>query len=375
VSASQSETTTASRAPADRLHYPDLGATVHRGHVPQELPEELPDLYSSLSSTLDWFVTQDQTWPNGACTLEEPRHVVLLHHDGDTINVLNRAFACEPREAQRICRALLRAYPGVQRIRLEVGFPPSQLSLPHRIVEALDYMVIDLPGSADAYYQSLGKSTRKTIRGYTNRLQRAYPDVRTEVVEPGARCRELVDQVVEWKIQRFREGDRITYWDTNRGLADRVTSLLQRCGWVRITSIGGAEVAIHLCFRVGSTAFALEGAHDPAYEDARLGFLTMYQAVCAAADAGATHFSGLEGSTQAKTLLGAKPVPAVRLSVFRSQLSRLYSLDEAGRAARRRGLAACYELAHWAQRWPAGRALADFVKRVRLARWNKSRRA
>ncbi len=360
-------------APAP-LHYPDLGATVHRDAVPEGLADELPQLYGSLLSTVDWFLAQDRKRPNGACVLDAPRHVVLFRHDGGTVDVLNRAFSCEPAEADRICRALFRAFPGVHRVHFDVPFDPSKLAFPLRVVERVSHMVIDLPDSVDAYYASLGKSTRRTLRSARNRLRRDFPDVHTEVVEPGPHCRPVVDQLIDWKVQRFRAQGRRTYWETNAGLSERTADLLRRCGQIRVTTIAGEEAAIHFCFRVGSTAYALEGAHDPAYDDHRLGFLTMYETVCAAIESGAVRFNALEGTAGPKALLGARPVRFTRLSVFRSRVSRLRSLDEALVVARRDLRTAVQRRRHaLGQRvrgWPGGDVLARLVRRRRVRRWD-----
>jgi hypothetical protein len=354
------------------LRFPDLKATVHVDHVPEGLPGELPDLYSSLHSTLDWFLTQGGRPPNGACVLEAPRHVVLFAHHHGTVDVLNRRFACAPEDVDRICRALFLAFPHTHLIHLDVMFPPDRLGFPRRTVERLRHMVIDLPASVDEYDDSLRKSTRRHLRSYRNRLRRTFPDLRTETVSPGERSQALVDRLVEWKIRRFRERDRITYWETAPTLARRTADLLRRCGWCRITSIDGREAVIHLCFTVGDTVFPLEGAHDPAYDAYHLGFVATYETVCAAIESGARRVDLLDGTVELKTWLGAHPVLSTRLSVFPSRLSRLQSLDESLRVLRRRSRSAFWASAQRVRRYPGGEALARFAKRVRLQTWDRS---
>jgi len=352
------------------LRYPDLGAMVYPGWVPEGLADELPTLYGSLLSTLDWFLAQDHKQPNGACVLDEPRHVLLLRHEDGTVDVLNKAFACGPAEADRICRALFRAYPEAHRIHLDVMFPPSGLALPWRVVERQSHLVIDLPATVEEYYLSLGKSTRRTIRSYRNKLERAFPDLRTEVVSPGERSQALVDRLIDWKVKRFREQNRVTYWETRPELVESTANLLRRCGESRITYISGKEAAIHLCFRVGDTAYALEGAHDPQYDAFRLGFLTMYETVCAAIESGAKRFNALEGTAGPKMLLGAQPIGTTRLSVFPSRSARLRSLDEALRVWYRRRRSAYrrarHALGQKARRYRGGDELAQFVARRRI---------
>jgi hypothetical protein len=358
--------------PAYSVDYPDLAARVHIGHVPAELADELPSLYSSLYSTLDWFLTQGHRPPSGACVLADPRHVILFAHDGGTVDVLNRSFACRPHDADRICRALFRAFPDVHRIHLDVMFPPDELSFPHRTVEQLSHMIIELPDTVEEYEGLIRKSTRRHLRSYRNRLRRTFPDLRTETIDPGARSQALVDRLVEWKISRFRAKDRITYWETNATLTEHTTALLRRCGQCRITYIGGEAAVIHLCFRVGDTVFPMEGAHDPIYDAFHLGSVATYETVCAALESGARRVDLFEGTVEPKAALGAKPVPSTYLAVFPSQLSRLRSLDEALEALRRRGSSSFYELAKRIRRYPGGEALARFAKHLRLEMWKRS---
>ncbi len=339
---------------------------------PTGSPTSFPGLYSSLKSTLDWFLTQGGRPPNGACVLEEPRHVVLFNQSGGTVDVLNRFFACAPRDADRICRALFRALPGVHRLHLDVMFPPQQLAFPHSVVEQVSHMVIELPASVDEYDHSLGRSTRQHLRQDARRVQRAFPDLHTETVTLGERSRELVDQLIAWKIQRFHEQDRLTYWEANPRLAERTAALLRRCGHCRVTYIGGKQAAIYLCFRVGDTVFPLQGAHDPTYDAYHLGSLALYEAVSHAIESGARRVNLLEGTVESKSRLGARPELTTRLAVFPSQLSRLRSPDESFKVLRCRSVTAFYELARSVRRYPGGEALARFAKRRRLERWKRS---
>jgi len=358
----------ATRAASRELRYADLGATVYPDSVPPGLADELPALYGSLFSTLDWFLAQDRRPPTSACILEEPRHVILFRRKGSTVDVLNKAFACRRDDAERICRALFRAMPGVRRLHLDIMFPPSELTFPTRIRERLDRMVIELPPTTDAYYRSLGKSTRKNIRWGQNHLRRAFPDVTTETITAGGRSQELVERLVEWKIERYRRKGLITYWEIDPTMLGRTVSLVRRCGEVRITSIAGEEIALDLFFRVGETVYAYESANDPRYDDYSLGFLTFYWLICDAIEAGARRVDALDGTEWSKTPLGAHAVRTTRLSVFPNRLFRLLSLGEALWLMRERYRRKRHAIGQRLRRSGRGKALADFLTRLRRRR-------
>jgi CelD/BcsL family acetyltransferase involved in cellulose biosynthesis len=339
-----------------RLTYADLGAVVFPEHVPDGLADELPALYGSLLSTVDWFETQDLATPTAACTLERPRHVLLFYHVDDTIEILNKEFAIAPADAERACRALFRALPNARRIHLEIMFPPAELRLPKRVLYGADHMVIDLPATAEAYTASLGKKTRQQLRRSQRFIERDHGAVSVETISPVAQADELMDLLVGWKNQRFNAKGLTTMWQKDPSGAGHVADLVRRRGRVRIAHIGGERAAIQLLFPVGTSMYVMHSGFDPQFSAYGLGLLQIYDVVCEAVAEGFTRFSLLWGDGEHKAHLGAIPRQATRVSVFRSQTARVYSLGEArevtSRHLRRRG-----QRYYWRARHAAGRIL------------------
>ena len=328
--------------------------------MPDALVAELPELYGSLFCTEPWFRIFDEAEPAGACVLADPRHVLLFSLNGDTVEVLNKAFAMEPRDAARACRALFRALPRVRRIHLEVMFPPTELHGPKRVLYSADDMVVDLPGSAEGYYASLGKKTRKNVRNFENRLRRAHPDTTVEIVEVGDQAEELVEQFLVWHLARAKERGFVSGYVSKPKQAAQTTELVRGGAEAQLMTIGGRLAAIEFLFFVGPDANIYAGSFDATYSDLDLGFLSTYWALRAAAGRGVRRCHLLWGTDYYKTLLGARPERASRLSVFRSQTARLHSLGEAKEVAwrdlRRRG-----QRDYWRARHVAGR----FIRRDR----------
>jgi hypothetical protein len=319
------------------LRFPDLGATVSPFPEKAGLADELPGLYGSLFSTTDWFLTHDDLVATGACVLDAPRHVLLFRTDGDTVNVLNGAFRIEPADARRACTALFRAMPKARRIHLEVMFPHRDLSLPHRELFWTDHMVVQLPTTVDEYVASLGASTRRNLRTYQNRLSRDFPDLSTTVTYAGEHSRDLFGRFLAWQSTRFRSLGRRTYFDIDQDRRERFMELLQRRGQAHVTSVHGEPVAIVFTFPVGVEAFEYAYAFNPTYEYYHLGLMAQFWAVCHAIEDAKERFNlGWGSIVDYKLRLGARPVRATRLSVFRSQIARAYSPREAADVAWRR---------------------------------------
>jgi hypothetical protein len=325
---------------------------------PRRYAAELDTLYSSLFSTVDWFDTHDDAPWMGACVLEQPRHVVLFTGRGDTVQVLNKAFAIAPPDAERACRALFRAFPHVRRIHLEVMFPPTRLGLPKRVLYTTDHMVVDLPPTAEEYVASLSKRMRKHVRTYRNRLQNDFSDVSTEVFASAGdeRVPALFHELLRWKIESFSSRGRKTYWENDRRLADRFLALLERRGEVRLTTLDGRIAAILFDFPVGDVMCAQESATDPDFDYYGLSLLSDCWEICDAVSRRFKALNMLWGTEDHKARLGATPRTATALSVFADQRSRLWSLDEAGEVAWRT-VKRRTERQYWRARHAAGRRL------------------
>jgi CelD/BcsL family acetyltransferase involved in cellulose biosynthesis len=333
-------------------------ATVRPRVDPGRYEAELDARYSSLFSTVDWFVTHDDATWMGACELEEPRHVLVFDGKGDTIRVLNKAFAITPSDAERACRALFGAFPHVRRIHLEVLFPPSSLALPRRILYTTHHMVVDLPETTDAYLATLSKRMRKHLRTYRNRLEHDFSDIETEVFPSAGdeRVPDLFDQFLRWKLERFGALGRRTYWQNDPRLVDRFLSLLGRRGEIRVTTVDGRTAAILFDFPVGDMMCAQESATGPDLDYYGMALLSDYWEICDAISRGFKTLNMLWGTEDHKARLGATRRTATALSVFADQQSRLWSLDEAWEVARRHARESATRH-YWRTRHAAGRRL------------------
>jgi CelD/BcsL family acetyltransferase involved in cellulose biosynthesis len=338
------------------VRYSDLGAIVYPASIPDGVADELPALYNTLLSTVDWFETHDKSTPAGVCILERPRHVLLFCQVEDTLEILNKEFAIAPEDAERACRALFRAFPKTHRIHVEVLFPPKELRLPKRVLYGADHMVIDLPATVEAYTASLGKKTRQQVRRSRRDIEKERGPIAVEAISPGVEADALISTLVGWKNLRFNAKGETTLWQADPTAAGHFAELVRRRGRARIASIDGTRVAIQFLFPVGTSMYVAQSGFDPEYLPYGLGLLETYDIVCEAIEEGFTRLSLLWGTTAHKAHLGARPQRATRVSVFRSQAARVYSLGEAREVAAR-DVRSNGQRYYWRARHAAGRAL------------------
>ena len=318
-----------------RVAFPDLGATVHLDEAPPELLDELPGLYSSAFSTAQYFAVYDRPRHLYACELDEPRHVLVFTSHGATADVLNKVIEIEPSAVERLAAAIFRARPEIRRIRAEVKFPPRLLALPVRKLYQSDDQVIELPESppgealADepltrqaAFERHLGSRTRKHLHAYRNRMRRRHPEFNLRTLTGKEVTLALVEQVFDWNRQRICAKGEDWIYEGHPEAPHKLWRLLQTGGEALCGYLGDDLVAAHLRLIVGHECWVHTAGYDPAYLDLDLGSLMAYYSVADAVGRGFARTHLLWGTVGYKQHLGARPVTAYRISIYRSRFDQ-----------------------------------------------------
>jgi hypothetical protein len=311
------------------VEFPDLRAVLHLSPPDARLARELPERYSSCFSTIEYFTLYDHPGAISTCELDDPRHVFFLSAHGRTVDVLNKLIDIEPDAVVRLARTVFRTYTHADRIRLEVKFPPDILEIPLRVRLRNDDLVIPLPATVEEYRTGLGRRTRQNVNQYTNRLRRRHPDFELKRLEKEKIPFALVRQVAVWNAERMhKKGERSIYEEDPRKLV-RLWRLLQSYGVALCGHIDGDCVAAQLLLHVGHETWVHTAGFDSAYEDLHLGLLMAYFTVVESIDRACTRMHMLWGTPIYKQRLGARPVPAYQLSLFRSEsLKSVYAFEK-----------------------------------------------
>ena len=311
-----------------RATFADLDAVVHLDGAPRELLDELPGLYDSAFSVAEYFAIYDRPPRLYACELNAPRHVIVFTARGATVDVLNKVIDIEPADVTRVAAAIFRARPETRRIRVESKFAPALLGLPTRTLYHSDDQVIELPTSQAQWESRLGASTRANLRRCRNRLLRVHPDFTLRVAHGDELTLELVKQVFAWNRQRMREKGEPWIYEGQSAAPYRLWRLLQAHGGALTGCIGDECVAANLFLLVGRDCWAHTAACDPAYLKLRMGVLMTSFLIVEAIERGCARLHLQWGTAGYKRDLGASPVTAYRLAVYRSRFDRaLYARE------------------------------------------------
>ena len=299
----------------------------HEQSVPEMAAQALDRLYGSLYASFWHFCLSDtgrpvpHTWVGYRCG--EVVGVLLFRLRVDQVLVLTEMFCLGQAVADAFSRAVFARFREVKTIHfnaISLSGPLTGWSLQHYAFS--ENYVIRLPQSVDQYLASIGKSTRKTLRSYGNRLRRDFPNFSWDVRAVGEmRAYELRSVIRE--LHRFKRDSmavRGKRAEISRRETARLLILARRSGLIGIARVGDRICGGSLACRIGDNYVMLLSAADPALASYRLGILCCFWSVCDCIRAGGRECHLLWGRYQYKTQLLGEPRSLLRLTIYRSRL-------------------------------------------------------
>lgn len=308
----------------------DVGSAIvseiHEFAIPAHAIAALDRLYGSMYAS--WRHLQ-------LCGVDRPTpHTWIGYRHGEIIGallfrmrdaealVLTEMFTLDAEIAEVFCRAVFSRFAYARHVTFNaVSLPKSLPQLPMQSYVFSENYIIDLPASVDGYLNALGKSTRKTIRGYGNRLQRELPGFRWEL-RPAAELRKDEQRRLVRQWQEFKQASMAARGKRaviERRDTARLLQLAAECGMFGIASIDGRVVGGSLACRFGDNYVMLLSAADPALESYRLGMLCCFWSVCDCIRAEARQCHLLWGKYKYKSQLLGVPHALQRITLYRSR--------------------------------------------------------
>jgi CelD/BcsL family acetyltransferase involved in cellulose biosynthesis len=248
--------------------------------------------------------------------------VLLFCQNGRAIEVLAEAVALEAADIEAFAGTVFRDCPGATRI----VFPAVQaridrLPFPFQQFDCLEDIVLDLPDSAETYFAMLGKNMRTSLKRYQKKIAIDFPGFRYSFSEKGDVSEQHIGAIVALSSARIASKNQAS---THTGDKTRqLIRLVRECGIVLAATVDGRVVAGVICTLVGGNVFMHVVAHDPQYDDYRLGKVCCYLSICDAIARGAREYHFLWGRYEYKYRLLGVQRDYDRLVVYRSRLALL----------------------------------------------------
>ncbi len=320
-----------------------LITAIHENDVPEFAVAALDRLYGSLFASVRHLQLCNDYYPlphTWVCYQQgEITGVLLFRIQASHALVLTEMIMLSQVQAEAFAHSVFARYPLLKTISFNAISPQFYaLNFPLQSYVFSENYILDLPADVDTYRASLGKSSRKTINGYGNRLRRDQPDFSWEAFS-FAELPVLTQQMLVHRLQQFkrdsmaaRNKEAVIDAEESR----RILQLASECGLFGMARINGQLCGGSLSCRIGDNYVMLLSAADPQLEHYRLGLLICYWSVCDCIARGASQCHLLWGRYQYKSQLLATRYDLVRLTVYRSRWQMMLMPDIVLRMAMRK---------------------------------------
>jgi hypothetical protein len=170
-------------------------------------------------------------------------------------------------------------------------------------------VIVDLPGSAEAYLQSLGKQKRQQLPRYWRRLQREMGDVQMQVQCGSAIGLETIIQLVHFNQHRMEHKGKHNAAAAETQTQQRRWPLTQQHGLLCTVVAGDRVLGGTFNYVFGDEAFLIVIAHDPALEHLNIGNLSVWKTAEYLIERGFRRYHLFWGRKLYKTQFGGRDHP------------------------------------------------------------------
>ncbi|MGZ5800681.1 MAG: GNAT family N-acetyltransferase, partial [Burkholderiaceae bacterium] len=281
----------------------------YENEVPSFIEAEIERIYGNFFSTLEQFRETDRIKNANTYVVfrgDKISTIFLFRIEGDEVRVLNEVIKVNQTDVDLFSNHVFSTYGSVDIIlfhAIDTDVTPSHR--PYQRINCLEDIVLTLPHITDDYFNNLGKSTRKTIKGYTNKLKRDFPSFENKTYVKQEADEQLIRTIIEFNRARMLSTGKISAFDENA--VRHIIHFVHVYGMICVATINGKICAGSISYRVGDNYFMHVSAHDSKYDHYRLGVLFRYITICECIRRGGRECHFLWGRQEFKfSLLGIK---------------------------------------------------------------------
>lgn len=318
----------------------DLRIFLYEDEVPPFAEAELERLYGTIFSSLAHFRIYGGAENASTYVVQAGGKVItllLFMRDKNKVRVVNEWIGVGAEELDRFASHIFARFASVSVITFHAVLPDiGRFSRPYQTLTCGENIRVALPGDVDTYIARLGGATRKNIRRHRNRFERTFPSFRFAVYRKDEVDERDLRAIIRFNHARMAGKGMVSTIDETKTQA--LIRMVRERGFVTVVIIDGRVCAGAITFRIGDTCVSRVNAHDPAYDDHRLGMICCFLTICEAIRDGAKHFDFLWGQYEYKTALLGVRHDLFDLVVYRSSLHQALNSGLALRIATTRRL-------------------------------------
>ncbi len=199
------------------------------------------------------------------------------------------------------------------------GHAAQVLRHPWQRASVSEDFVLELPASVDAWHASLSARTREKLRQCLRRAQRSEPSLRFRLFHDADINERQVRAVLQMSRARMRAKGRTYGMDAPE--ERRLCALMRERGQLATIEVDGRMRAGLLCTLAGNDVYMHVIAHDPAFDELRLGYVCCVLCIEAAIAQRMHRFHFLWGWYDYKARLGGQRHVLEHALLWRSRVA------------------------------------------------------
>lgn len=306
-----------------------LSHIFYDAHIPLDLEKELIGLYQSAFSVKEYFELFKKSNNYKALTIisedSDLKHIICYTVADNCITILNELIDIEPSYVDYLSEVLFDKYPSINKINFNrIKSDIINISSTFRLWSCTNDIVVQLPATIEEYDSKLGKSTKKTIKKYLNKLQRENHDFGFNIISSGDIDPFLVKKIIDMNRLRMTSKHIRSGYDSTQ--EKNVAQFSSKYGLVTTIAINNKVVAGNICYNLGDHAFGETIAHDNDYNKSRVGQVCFYLTLKHFIEKGTHYYHLMEGNDDYKYRFLGINQHMFSLSIYRSAKNKLFDI-------------------------------------------------
>jgi hypothetical protein len=298
---------------------------IYEAPLPAFIEPELERLYRSVYASLARVRSLELSEQVDAFVVtrfEQVTAIVLFQRRGGRVEVLIEAIALRSADLALFARTVFERYRAVSVIRLPaLRAAALRLPFPFQRFDCIEDIVLELPATNEAYFAELGKNMRASLKRYQKKIVTELPGFRYAFYEKDKISEQHVAAIVALSSARIASKQQAPTHTSEK--TRQLLRLVRECGVVLVATLDGRICAGVICTCVAGNFFMHVVAHDPAYDDYRLGKICCYLSIRDAIARGGGEYHFLSGRYDYKYRLLGRQRDFDRVVIYRSRLALL----------------------------------------------------
>ena len=304
------------------LEFKETTVSLYENEVPIFIDAELERLFENVYTSIARYKIYNEIENASTYVVRkggEVTAVFLFRHEAMEVKVLNNQVKIDAEEIHRFTETIFARFKSVGLISFyAIETNISNLPYPFQQCNSLEEMVLTLPNTLENYRACLGSKMRYDVNHCTRNLERDFPSFRHEIFSKEDVSEQHIREIIRLTEARMAAKKKASYISTAE--TERIIRLVRIYGMVSIITIEGRVCGGQIYYRMGTRYFMQVIAHDPQYDDYKLGIICNYLTIrdCIASGGRECRFMG--GGHAHKARFRAVPLDFDSVVVYRSRM-------------------------------------------------------